>query len=226
LLQNNFGNFVLQKALKLSKNENHKKLIDSINKNLEKINDKKLFDKWIPILSQINSRSFSDSPTQNPNQAYYSNRNNFPDNHNDLNKAFNKLNLDQKIPKQYQKSSPIGIPSVNYMFSEPLINLQNPNQPNYSQHHQSNQDFYSSPFKNKVNTTKYKVQNTKYNNNHTHQDFIFNSCPMPLQGHKYNSPISNIEEGKAFYLNILDDVNENEVDEHIRSDVCYYDADN
>ena len=56
LMKNNYGNYVVQKALKLSSSNNKYKLIDIILKNLEKIGDKKLILKWKFIVqSHINA---------------------------------------------------------------------------------------------------------------------------------------------------------------------------
>ncbi len=47
LMKNEYGNFVIQKALKLSQNLNRKRLVKLIQKNVEKIGDKNhlcLFD--------------------------------------------------------------------------------------------------------------------------------------------------------------------------------------
>jgi len=50
LMKNNFGNFVVQKALKMSNDKNLLRLIQLINKNLEKIGEKKLISKWKSII--------------------------------------------------------------------------------------------------------------------------------------------------------------------------------
>ena len=49
-MKNNYGNYVVQKALKLAKGENKLKLIQIILKNIEKIGDKKLIAKWKSIV--------------------------------------------------------------------------------------------------------------------------------------------------------------------------------
>ena len=50
-MKNSFGNYVVQKALKLSNGFLKVKLINNIKKNIEKINDKKLIDKWKSIIA-------------------------------------------------------------------------------------------------------------------------------------------------------------------------------
>ena len=50
-MKNNFGNYVIQKALKISSNEDNKKLAYEVEKNIYKLNDKKLILKWKNIVS-------------------------------------------------------------------------------------------------------------------------------------------------------------------------------
>ena len=50
LMKNNYGNFVVQKALKLSSGPNKLKLIRCIVKNIEKIGDRKIILKWKSIV--------------------------------------------------------------------------------------------------------------------------------------------------------------------------------
>ena len=49
-MKNNYGNYVVQKALKISTGSLKNKLIISILKNIEKIGDKKLIGKWKNIV--------------------------------------------------------------------------------------------------------------------------------------------------------------------------------
>lgn len=49
-MKNNYGNYVVQKALKISSGNPKLKLIISILKNIEKIGDKKLIAKWKNIV--------------------------------------------------------------------------------------------------------------------------------------------------------------------------------
>jgi hypothetical protein len=51
-MKNNYGNYVIQTALKVSKNKNQiqKLLIEILNKNLIILNDKKLINKWKSII--------------------------------------------------------------------------------------------------------------------------------------------------------------------------------
>jgi hypothetical protein len=49
-MKNNYGNFVVQKALKLARSPFKEKLITTIAKNIENIGDKKIIVKWQGII--------------------------------------------------------------------------------------------------------------------------------------------------------------------------------
>ena len=51
VMKNNFGNYVIQKALKITTRNNKKCLLDIIVRNIFKLNDKKLIIKWKSIVS-------------------------------------------------------------------------------------------------------------------------------------------------------------------------------
>ena len=51
LMKNNYGNYVIQTALKVSKSSHQQMIINSIEKNLIQLNDKKLINKWKSIIS-------------------------------------------------------------------------------------------------------------------------------------------------------------------------------
>ena len=51
LMKNNYGNYVIQTALKVSKSSHQQMIINSIEKNLIQLNDKKLIKKWKSIIS-------------------------------------------------------------------------------------------------------------------------------------------------------------------------------
>ena len=54
VIKNNFGNYVIQKAVKLSSGKIQEKLIKEILKNLDKLEDKKIINKWKMIISNTN----------------------------------------------------------------------------------------------------------------------------------------------------------------------------
>ena len=54
VIRNNFGNYVIQKAVKLSSGKMRKKLISKIIKNLNKLGDEKIINKWKYIISNAN----------------------------------------------------------------------------------------------------------------------------------------------------------------------------
>ncbi len=121
LIKNNYGNYVVQKALKISKNLPKKKIIFAILNNLEKINDFKLMAKWKNIiLMNLPSSSSSSSSSEldkedmeikllmiygnknvrnlnynaNANTILNNNNNNDNNNNNNINNmSINELNL-------------------------------------------------------------------------------------------------------------------------------------
>ena len=50
LMRNNFGNYVVQKAVKLSSGKSQERLIREILKNINKLEDKKIISKWKMII--------------------------------------------------------------------------------------------------------------------------------------------------------------------------------
>ena len=51
VMKNGYGNYVVQKALKISKGSNRIYLVDNVNKNINKLCDKKLIAKWKSIVA-------------------------------------------------------------------------------------------------------------------------------------------------------------------------------
>ncbi len=68
-MKNNFGNYVVQKALKLARNDNKKKLVENVSKNVERLGEKKIIDKWKNIL--LYNETGQESPTLKLNPNYY-----------------------------------------------------------------------------------------------------------------------------------------------------------
>jgi len=52
LIRNSYGNYVVQKALKISKNEDKKMMIASIQKHIPNIPDRKIRSKWETIIEE------------------------------------------------------------------------------------------------------------------------------------------------------------------------------
>jgi hypothetical protein len=76
LMRNNYGNYVVQSALKLSKNNSKSILVDNMYQNMDKMNDMKLIHKWKGIIEeslgyrdQTNSRSGKKSVSHKVNQS-------------------------------------------------------------------------------------------------------------------------------------------------------------
>ena len=51
IIQNKYGNYVIQKALKLASGKIQNIIISEINKNINKLEDKKIINKWKAIIS-------------------------------------------------------------------------------------------------------------------------------------------------------------------------------
>ena len=51
IIKNKYGNYVIQKAVKLSTGESREKIVGEINKNINKLKDKKIINKWKTIIS-------------------------------------------------------------------------------------------------------------------------------------------------------------------------------
>lgn len=74
LMKNNFGNYVVQKVLKLALGSFKAKLIKAILNNIEKIGDRKLIMKWKSIVySHINNEDIG-TPNWNNNCVYNNDR--------------------------------------------------------------------------------------------------------------------------------------------------------
>jgi hypothetical protein len=53
MIKNSFGNYVIQKGLKVENEKNSQKLLVAVKKNIEFLNDKKIIKKWKNILNNI-----------------------------------------------------------------------------------------------------------------------------------------------------------------------------
>lgn len=114
-MKNSFGNYVVQKALKISKGENKKKLIESAGRNLERLGEKKIIEKWKNILSQSDIpsslRKSTHDNNQNPKILSFNNNAYYFD--NDPNYA-SKKNFSKNSKKS--KSGLNGIPNLKPNF--------------------------------------------------------------------------------------------------------------
>ena len=50
IIKNKYGNYVIKKALKLSSGKIRDKIVGEINKNINKLEDKKIINKWKSIM--------------------------------------------------------------------------------------------------------------------------------------------------------------------------------
>jgi len=59
LMKSSYGNYVMQKALKVSSGDNKVKLTESIINNIDKLNDRKLVFKWKQIASEASGKNLN-----------------------------------------------------------------------------------------------------------------------------------------------------------------------
>jgi hypothetical protein len=111
-MKNNYGNFVVQKALKLSTGHNKLKLISCIVKNIEKIGDRKIILKWKSI---VEGHICPENEILIKNLMGINNTNN--------------TNFLNNLPQMLNYSAPMHFP-VNNMY--PTQNFQTPNNFNNS----------------------------------------------------------------------------------------------
>jgi hypothetical protein len=120
-MKNSFGNYVLQKALKLCNGFLKVKLTNNIKKNIEKISDTKLVNKWKSIITNCsanvltfnNNQQAFGSPkssgyeTNSPNNSF-----NSQNSHNSYNNSFNSYGS--------HNMSPV-LSNINLNFSNQII---------------------------------------------------------------------------------------------------------
>lgn len=106
-MKNEYGNFVIQKALKLSQNLNRKRLVKLIQKNVDKIGDKKLVVKWKNI---VNSFVNSNIVFNRPNAPYL------------MNYSLNNQNVNTSNFINQGVTSPFSINETKFLFSPQYSN--------------------------------------------------------------------------------------------------------
>lgn len=192
-MKNNYGNYVVQKALKVSTGENKLKLVTSILRYIDRLGDKKLILKWRSIVEshlddQVNSRLEGmntpfclNFPSPNPNMILAQNKN------LDLITSFNNPNnnypLYSNIPIQLSSntvnrkggrcrtmSSQINSPVGYGMFANQVDQLTNSGLINIG----NNMDFYLNSNLENANQVNMNYQNQSYNMN---TNLHFNNYP-------------------------------------------------
>ena len=127
LIKNSYGNFVLQKSFKLSNGRSRIKLINSIKKNIEKLNDQKLINKWKTLilsssyLSLDNSSSFF-SQTHLSSSPISERKNNM--NNNIKNNSFNLDSNTQNINNMLNSNNNFHS-STNSPMMRPQLSVNN-----------------------------------------------------------------------------------------------------
>lgn len=148
LMKNSFGNYVMQKILKLVNGKTKAKLVSIIKKSIEKLNDTKLIAKWKGILSHSNHLSFGNNlgiGRDNLNNSGIGSVSgsgsldgSFNTNHSPKNKKNKKK---EKLSRSYNNSPLIGQSTIlspimgnviinsPIMVSTPFINMNNIQKP-------------------------------------------------------------------------------------------------
>ena len=95
-MKNAYGNYVIQKALKLAKNNNKKILLSNLTDNIEKLNDKKLVSKWKIIINNsignFASLCGSNLNNNNNNKNFFNQRQSLNNNINNSSYYYNNVN--------------------------------------------------------------------------------------------------------------------------------------
>jgi hypothetical protein len=181
LMKNNYGNYVVQKALKLSTGLHKSKLVNSVLKNLEKIGDRKLILKWKSIVeghinnsyidmdmnqmfSQQQNRSMNTQMENSFNQSFNMNNNPYNQQHFSQN-SFNQYSNQNYVPQQgnmfFNKN-----PMMSTSFINNMNNTNNSNSFNLSFNTMNNSHNMPQPnFMNQYENRRQKPSLTVMNNN-------------------------------------------------------------
>ena len=78
VIKNNYGNYVIQKALNIAKGKDKEKLIEGAKRNVDKLVDKKLIIKWKNILDMHTNSLLSNNRNDNSTNNYVCYKNSIP----------------------------------------------------------------------------------------------------------------------------------------------------
>lgn len=201
LMKSSYGNYVMQKALKVSSGENKNKLTESIINNIDKLNDKKLVFKWKQIACEASGRNLSFQCVENfgnyshnvsPNTSFNSiNSNRSNNSRNSTNNIVNNRNSNTNpmiFNNQTQTNN-----NNNIIFNNTIQNsLNNINHKNYGVNPMFNQNANQMPNINTGMNFYYMPKNfsRSYNNSPVNMkmDMFPNYCTFNNQG-KYKIKI-------------------------------------
>jgi hypothetical protein len=151
LMKSSYGNYVVQKALKLATGVNKKKLINAVVKQIEKLPDKKLMNKWRMIVDSnlhLNLGLPNNNMNGNLNMSHSSNNSGISNN------SMNNMMCGSPIIRNMSPFS-----QNNDRFSRSLINspqkstfFNNLNFYANNQSHNNNNNYYN-PGNNNINPT-------------------------------------------------------------------------
>jgi len=153
-MKSSYGNYVMQKALKVATGENKAKLTESIIYNIDKLNDKKLVFKWKQIASEASGKNLNFlcieilgnySQNVSPNTSFNSinsNRsNNSRNSMNNNNQNSNNIIFNNQTQNAINNNN-------NHIFHNPIQNninnINNGNKNNYRVNHMANINNFNS----------------------------------------------------------------------------------
>lgn len=148
-MKSSFGNYVVQKALKVAINENKSKLVNTILNHVEKLGERKLIIKWKKIVDDSMGKIFAP-------KEFLVNSNNFTISPNNSSGSINSCNPHNNI-------------NLNNNMNNDTYNL------NMNLNYNTNNNIYNKNMRNNNNIRKYSRPLITFNNLDCQQNFI-NNC--------------------------------------------------
>lgn len=184
-MKNSFGNYVVQKALEVSSVFNKIKLVETILLNIEKLNEKKLINKWKKIVNNSLGKSTK-------NQQFLKKINSkFERITNNINNNTPKNNFENNIIQNINPTQNLNNQNFNYIYNDNIIT--NNNIPNQTNNHiliQNSLPTNPSNYYNANNGNYYKniyPQQQVYNKNPNEMNMVEVDCP-----NNYRTPNNQI----------------------------------
>jgi hypothetical protein len=187
LMKSIYGNYVIQKALKISSGDYKKMLLEAVSKSIDRLGEKKIIEKWKNIVRNAlnKNETFNDNGNNNNNNSNYINNNSQNEIYDevDIKQKFNKLKLNEnkKHDNTYYNNNNRNA-KVNYYNSDNanyINEKNNNNNVNYDNNYNysSYEDDYYNDYS--MNNTYDNIDsfncdsysNNNYNKNYYHNNF-------------------------------------------------------
>jgi hypothetical protein len=183
-----FGNYVMQKLLKVTNSESREKLIVSIVNNIGKLNDKKLIMKWMKITQEAANKELNFTnidilyvpKKKNKNSKSYnpSQNNSIINNCNSHNFLIDNQNMGMiNYPNLNNQHMPI--PPQHFYNNNNMINYNNIN---------NNQNYFNNNFDNNM----HMMNSLNYNNNNINYDPNYQMNNMNNMNYNFNNNNNDI----------------------------------